>query len=156
MIAFVDMAHDRRTYRFYQDTSNGRLLIAESQAVDKIAAAVANYIARRLVERERALASDVPCGRMCRSEPGAPGRSPRQAIRQRPAIDEGEAKARPRQSAGTGAEKRFTKQLGDALSLFLMMLGSITLALVVGLGVYLAWTMRLRTLWAQFIGAPPF
>src|SRR5450432_2603568 len=24
MIAFVDMAHDKRTYRFFQDTRNGR------------------------------------------------------------------------------------------------------------------------------------
>ena len=58
MIAFVDLAHDRRTYRFYQDTRHGRVLIAESQSTDKIAAAVANYVARRLVERELALASD--------------------------------------------------------------------------------------------------
>ena len=58
MIAFVDMAHDRRAYRFFQDTRHGRVLIAESQSIDTIAAAVANYVARRLVERERALASD--------------------------------------------------------------------------------------------------
>src|SRR5579871_1041995 len=36
MIAFVDMAHDRRTYRFHQDTRNGRVLIAESQSVEAI------------------------------------------------------------------------------------------------------------------------
>jgi len=60
MIAFVDMAHDRRTYRFHQDTRNGRVLIAESQSVDAIAAAVANYVARRLIERERALAASWP------------------------------------------------------------------------------------------------
>ncbi len=58
MIAFVDMAHDKRTYRFYQDTRHGRMLIAESQSVDAIVAAVADYVARRLVERERALAAD--------------------------------------------------------------------------------------------------
>ena len=55
MIAFVDMAHDKRTYRFFQDTRQGRVLIAESQSVDTIVAAVADYVARRLVERERAL-----------------------------------------------------------------------------------------------------
>ena len=153
MIAFVDMAHDRRTYRFYQDTSHGRLLIAESQSIDKITAAVANYVARRLVERERALASD------CRAadvpeEPRAWPITPA-SNSSAPAIDEGEAKAAPADSPAR-REKRFAKRLGDALSLFLMMLGSITLALVIGLGVYLAWTMRLRTLWAQFIGAPPF
>ena len=34
------------------------VLIAESQSADAIAAAVADYVARRLVERERALAAD--------------------------------------------------------------------------------------------------
>ena len=58
MIAFVDMAHDKRTYRFFQDTRQGRLLIAESQSVDTIVAAVTDYVARRLVERERDLAVD--------------------------------------------------------------------------------------------------
>ena len=55
MIAFVDMAHDKRTYRFFQDTRQGRLLMAESQSADTIVAAVSDYVARRLVERERAL-----------------------------------------------------------------------------------------------------
>ena len=58
MIAFVDMAHDKRTYRFFQDTRQGRVLMAESQSADTIVAAVADYVARRLVERERALTVD--------------------------------------------------------------------------------------------------
>ena len=58
MIAFVDMAHDKRTYRLFQDTRHGRVLMAESQSVDTIVAAVSDYVARRLVERERALAAD--------------------------------------------------------------------------------------------------
>ena len=58
MIAFVDMAHDKRTYRFFQDTRNGRVLMAESQSLDTVVAAVADYIARRLVERERAVSVD--------------------------------------------------------------------------------------------------
>jgi hypothetical protein len=49
-----------------------------------------------------------------------------------------------------------TRVLGDALSLFLMLLGSITLALLLGIGGYWAWTARLRDLWAHWIGAPPF
>jgi hypothetical protein len=56
MIAFV--GHDRCTYRFCQDTRPGHVLIAENQSADAIAAAVADYVARRLVERERALAAD--------------------------------------------------------------------------------------------------
>ena len=58
MLAFVDMAHDKRTYRFFQDTRHARVLLAESQAVDTIVAAVADYVARRLIERERALTVD--------------------------------------------------------------------------------------------------
>src|ERR1700735_5122368 len=58
MIAFVDMAHDKRTYRFFQDSRNGRVLMAESQSLDTIVAAVADYVARRLVERERAVTVD--------------------------------------------------------------------------------------------------
>src|ERR1700723_1681661 len=58
MIAFVDMAHDKRTYRFFHDTRQGRVLMAESQSADTIVAAVADYVARRLVERERAVTVD--------------------------------------------------------------------------------------------------
>src|SRR5208337_2030538 len=57
MVAFVEMGRDRRTYRFFQDTLHGRVLIAESQQIERIVAAVTNYVARRLVERERALAA---------------------------------------------------------------------------------------------------
>src|SRR5271154_5884550 len=58
MISFIDLGHDRRTYRFFQDTRHGRVLIAESPLIERIVAATTNYIARRLVEREQALASD--------------------------------------------------------------------------------------------------
>jgi hypothetical protein len=45
-----------------------------------------------------------------------------------------------------------SKASGERLAL----LGSITFALVPGYGADLAWTMRLRDFWAQWIGAPPF
>ncbi len=137
MIAFVDLAHDRRTYRFHQDTRHGRVLIAESQSIDKIAAAVANYVARRLVERERALASD------WRDE-----KAPAPPIHESEATEAAAAPAAPRRHG-------FAQRLGDAFRLFLMLLGSITLALLIGLGVYVAWITRLRGLWAHWIGAPP-
>ena len=170
MIAFVDMAHDRRTYRFHQDTRNGRVLIAESQSVDAIAAAVANYVARRLIERERALASDWRDAQA----PQQPHKTDPQAHK----APQDEAKG-PRAwplagdgwSSGRGGSEAieaaagdwaapprrgFVRRLGDVLSVFLMMLGSITLALLIGLGGYLAWTMRLRDLWAQWTAPPPF
>ncbi len=55
MVAFVEMARDRRTFRFIQETRAGRLLIAEGERVDPVAEAVTAYLGRRLVERERAL-----------------------------------------------------------------------------------------------------
>ncbi len=155
MIAFVDLAHDRRTYRFYQDTRHGRVLIAESQSTDKIAAAVANYVARRLVERELALASDWRDAEAPKAGGKGPlanapsGESPAPPIHESEAKEVAAAPAAPR-------PRRFARRLGHALGLFLMLLGSITLALVIGLGVYIAWTMRLRGLWAHWIGAPPF
>jgi hypothetical protein len=57
MVAFVEMARDRRTFRFLQDTRSGRVLLAESEKVDAVAEAVTAYLGRRLVEREKALAS---------------------------------------------------------------------------------------------------
>ena len=59
MIGFVEMARDRRTYSFVQDTRHGRVVMAQSDRLDVMEQAVTNYIARRIVERERALASDM-------------------------------------------------------------------------------------------------
>jgi hypothetical protein len=56
MIAFVEMAHDRRRYRFVQETRQGRVVLAESEQVETIREAITRYVARRLVEREKALA----------------------------------------------------------------------------------------------------
>ena len=58
MIGFVEMGRDRRTYRLVQDTRHGRVVMAESDRLDAMEEAVTRYIARRMVERERALASD--------------------------------------------------------------------------------------------------
>ena len=58
MIGFVEMGRDRRTYRFVQDTRHGRVVMAETDKIDAMEEAVTHYIARRMVERERALASD--------------------------------------------------------------------------------------------------
>jgi hypothetical protein len=58
VIAHVAMGRDKRIYRFVQDTRFGRTVLAESYEVQAIVDAVTNYVARRLVERERALADD--------------------------------------------------------------------------------------------------
>lgn len=58
MLAFVEMARDRHTYRFMQENRAGRALIAESADIPRIAEAVTLYLGRRVVEREKALARD--------------------------------------------------------------------------------------------------
>src|SRR5246127_4718251 len=59
VIAHVVMGRDKRIYRFVQDTRYGRKVLAESHDVPVIVKAVTDYLARRIVEREQALASTV-------------------------------------------------------------------------------------------------
>ncbi|UGX86508.1 hypothetical protein [Phyllobacterium meliloti] len=51
--AHVMMGRDRRTYRFVRDTRLGRIVVAEATEVKPISDAVTNYIAERIVERQR-------------------------------------------------------------------------------------------------------
>ena len=57
VVAHVLMGRDKRIYRFVQDTRFGRIVIAESHEVPVIVDAVTDYVARRMVEREHALAT---------------------------------------------------------------------------------------------------
>ena len=59
MIGFVEMGRDARTYRLVQDTRHGRKVLAESDNVPRMVEAVTDYVARRLLERDKALAADV-------------------------------------------------------------------------------------------------
>ena len=54
------MGRDKRSYRFVQDTRFGRIVLAESHEVAAIVDAVTDYVARRMVEREHALAPTEP------------------------------------------------------------------------------------------------
>jgi len=58
VVAHVAMGRDKRIYRLVQDTRYGRAVLAESYEIQAIVQAVTNYVARRMVERERALAAD--------------------------------------------------------------------------------------------------
>lgn len=60
MVAHVSMAHDKRTYRFIQDTRSGRRILAESASPTDIADAVTRYVARRLIAREQAMTGYAP------------------------------------------------------------------------------------------------
>ena len=62
VIAHVEMGRDKRQYRFVQDTRYGRAVLAESYDVPDMVQAITRYVARRMVERERALTDDMPYG----------------------------------------------------------------------------------------------
>lgn len=58
VLGFVEMGRDKRTYRFFHDTRYGRQLLAESDKLPVIVRAITDYVAHRIVEREKALISD--------------------------------------------------------------------------------------------------
>ena len=62
VIAHIEMGRDKRQYRFVQDTRYGRAVLAESYEIAEMKSAVTRYVARRLVERVRALSDDAPFG----------------------------------------------------------------------------------------------
>ena len=57
-VAHVAMGRDKRGYRFLHDSRMGRHVIAESHEIADIVRAVTTYVARRLIERQRALADN--------------------------------------------------------------------------------------------------
>lgn len=66
-IGFVEMDRDRRTYRFLQDTRHGRITLRETADIDEMVDAATDYIAHRLIEREKALAIDFASGGAARA-----------------------------------------------------------------------------------------
>jgi hypothetical protein len=136
MIGFVEMAHDRRTYRFLQDTRHGRAVIAESDRLERMVEAVTNYIARRLVERERALASDWR-GRDAAVSVVNP--APTVTSPSAPTVD-------------AGPPKGFAAFVQG----FLVLLGAMTLGATVVFCAVTLWLNYGRALWSAYIGPPPF
>jgi hypothetical protein len=57
-VTHVAMGRDKRIYRLLQDTRVGRRVLAESHEINDLVEAITSYVARRLVERSRALAQD--------------------------------------------------------------------------------------------------
>jgi hypothetical protein len=60
VVAHVLMGRDKRTYRFVQDTRYGRIVLSESLDVPTTVEAITDYVARRIVEREQAIAVPPP------------------------------------------------------------------------------------------------
>ena len=69
VVAHVVMGRDKRAYRFVQDTRFGRIVIAESHDVPVIVDTVTDYVARRMVEREHALATPHSGGPLIAEKP---------------------------------------------------------------------------------------
>lgn len=55
LTSHVAIGRDQRTYRFLRDTRLGRIVVSETEDVRTAAQAVADYLAERIVERERAI-----------------------------------------------------------------------------------------------------
>lgn len=53
MTAFIAMGHDKRSYRFLKDTRMGRIVLAETGDREKMADIVSQYVAEKVIERER-------------------------------------------------------------------------------------------------------
>ena len=68
MTAFVVLGRDRRTYRFLKDTRLGRTIILETAKLEDIADTITEYVAERIIERERAVEGDWLLKRIMRDE----------------------------------------------------------------------------------------
>ena len=164
MIGFIEMATDKRTYRFIQDTRHGRVIIKESDRAETMVATVTDYIARRLLERERALSSDLTIEQAARKLVGTQDVPKEQAdtTLTQPAITE------PPKSGTTGniapqkistGQKSHKKDkvdtlasdaapsrsmfawLWDAIEFFALFIGFIVLLTALAGAIYFFWTM---------------
>jgi hypothetical protein len=126
MIGFVEMSRDRRAYRFLQDTRLGRTLIAETERLDPMVEAIAAYIARRLIEREKALAADTSASTL-----RSAGETSAQKTARRPV---GTAPAQKPQKETRPRRRLFTR----SLRLVVEILGSIALFCIVAVAAFFA------------------
>ena len=154
MIGFVEMGRDPKIYHLLQDTRHGRVLMAESEDVDTMVDAVTDYVARRLLERDKALAAD-----MARAD-GARRANPSKANPPNPPRGDGAAKlpavaslaARTEAVGGTSGLRHVERQsargrsnrLMIAFSFLIDLLGSAAFfAILAGIGWYLWNRMRM-------------
>jgi hypothetical protein len=126
MIGFVEMGRDPRVYRFIQDTRHGRVKLAESESVDTMVEAATHYVARRLLERDKALAAD-----------SADDPPPRRVMRPQPApiVRHPVAVEAPR----TGRRSP-THVLAAIFAFFIDVLGSIAFFSLLAFAAWVAWS----------------
>mgnify|MGYP007004375183 CR=1 FL=1 len=120
MIAFVEMAHDRRVFSFIQETRHGRVALAQSERMEPIVDAMTDYVARRLVERQLALAAD----RTPLPVKETPAPQPAALVQQ--AAAQTAVPAKRRSAFATGL--LFTIELLGSITLFVLLAGAAYLA----------------------------
>lgn len=133
MIGFVEIARDRRSYRFVQDTRHGRISLAESQSIDKTIDAITDYMAHRLLEREKALASDLRLGPAARLRQAARG-----AAAWAKSDDSGAEPAAPKWRPSRG-EQELSRGVLTILSFLIEVLGSAAFFMLLAIGGWYAW-----------------
>ncbi|MGD9738007.1 MAG: hypothetical protein AB7O56_13490 [Bauldia sp.] len=87
---FVIIGRDRRTYRFVKDTRLGRTIIVESASVEDVADTITNYIAERIIEREKTVEGDWLIKRVREDRSPSARRSTRRRELPEPDFDEPE------------------------------------------------------------------
>ncbi len=122
MIAFVEMGRDRRAYRFLQDTRLGRVTIAEGERLEPMVEAITDYIARRLIERDKALAGDTTLDQAARAQ-----------------TETQEKLAARHQLATTAPRPKRRNVFGMVFGFFIEFFGSAVLVALIGLGGWTAW-----------------
>jgi hypothetical protein len=114
IVSFVEMARDRRCYRFIQDTRGGTIVLAESDKIEAMTQEVANYLARRLIEREKALSAPYfAAGEKLSSKESES--SDEESASQTPAIAESQPENAPRGRGAAGWQLLATLIVGAVL-----------------------------------------
>ena len=137
MIGFVEMSRDTRNYVLQQDTRHGRIRVAESESLESMVDAVTDYVARRLLERDKALASDARARRNTKWTEGTgptsrvqPSETPQAPASSAPSIPA----AAPKRTGGP------LRWAGIAFAFFIDLLGAITFFMIVGAVCWFVWT----------------
>jgi hypothetical protein len=148
MIGYIEMGPDRRLYRFIQDTRHGRVTMAESERVDMMVDACTQYIARRLVEREMALASDTLANPVFAAPAAAAAPARAEALSsvrvRRAAASAAAASVAPAKAAAqTPAveRSRFKSGLVNTAMFLVEFLGGVALLVLLAGAAYFAWTV---------------